>query len=157
MLRLGIDSLAVPEPDFLGLANLHLRMFHHEPCLHRQLFRQPKIVGVEEREVTTVGHARAEISRRRYTAPRPDDDPSVAPQSPNFFRAPIARTVIDHDQLEVLKTLPQHGLHRLTDHRPAIVGRYDDANGWRHVCLRTAQKGIALTDGKFTEPSTGAD
>ena len=64
--RLGIDSDPLPNPDFLGLANLNFRLPAHECHLFFQFPRQPKIVGIEKRDVLPKRLMYAEITRRRY-------------------------------------------------------------------------------------------
>jgi hypothetical protein len=73
-----------------------------------QLTRQPQIVGIKKRDVTPLGLADTEITRRSDTPSRCREQPQSSIEFRQSIGCAIGRTVIDHDDLNILKTLRKH-------------------------------------------------
>jgi hypothetical protein len=141
----GIYTPAIPDPKLIALRYLQLRVRAHEGKLTHQFFRHPKVVGIEKRDEIAAGYRRADVARRRRTAPvRHSDESSryrvrTAPvgnqarqHCSHIGVGAIRRTVIDNDQLQIRLTLRGDGGRRVAQHRAAVVNRNDDADLGSH-------------------------
>ena len=137
MSRFGIDSDTVPNPDLVGLADLHLAMPFHECDLSLQLAREPKIIGVEKSDIAPARLAYGEIPRYRNAQTSPREQSQRRTDLRQFSARFIRRAVVDDDQLKIAPALRQHGIDGFADQRPSIESRNDNADERRH---RTARK-----------------
>ena len=137
MSRFGIDSDTVPNPDFLGLADLHLAVLFHECDLSLQLAREPKIIGVEKPDIEPARLAHGEIPRRRNARSSPREQSQRRTDRRQLAARFIRRAVVDDDQLKIAPALRQHGIDGFTNQGPAIESRNDDAYDRRHGKLKS--------------------
>ena len=63
----GIDPLPVTDPDLFGLTDPAISVRAHPPHLQSELFRQPIIVAVQQRDPTSPGRFNAGVTRRADT------------------------------------------------------------------------------------------
>jgi hypothetical protein len=108
MNRFRIDSDTLANPDLVGLANLNLRVPIQEGYLGLQFTRQPQIVGIKKRNVTTMGLADTEITRRSDAPSRCRKQPQSVTEFCQSINRAVSRTIIDHDDLKISKTLRKH-------------------------------------------------
>ena len=124
------------------------------------LLRVPQIVGVQEGQISARGPAGPEVSCGRDPAAtlsqHREPRPVVSQSTASLVRGPV----IDDDQLVPAGGLRQHRLHGLAEHRPAVVGRDDDADEqtgilrYSHVIVVRHADTMTHQGGPFHRPPT---
>ena len=130
----GVDAAAVPNPDFIGLADERRGRGGVEELanLERGFPRKPYVVGVQKGDPFSPSVADGEVSgggdAQVFLAEKADGDgAAVRPRSDFFERAgrAVGRPVVDNDEFEGAVVLGENGVDGAADGFRAVVYGYD--------------------------------
>ena len=100
-----IDADAAPNPDFFGMAEGNVRLRLHGGDLRGKLFRQPEIIGIEQRDIAALRGANARVSRAADAAIRLKNRAEAFAVCRKQIAGAIRRAIVNDNQFEIAKRL----------------------------------------------------
>ena len=98
-----------------------------------QLFRdfpgREAIVGIKVLDVIAAGRRRAHVSRSTRSGVILHENMTDSAVPPRNGDAIVSRSIVDHDNLEIVDALVVHALQRGSEPSPAVIAR--DNNGYQ--------------------------
>ena len=107
--------------------------------------RQKDIVGIQKGDKAAARLVNPPVARRAATRiGLANEMKTRIAEGLDYLLRIVARAIVDHDDLEILKTLRAHGLDREPEFGGAVVNGNDDAEEWRtHATPLPAEAPIA--------------